>query len=112
MSDNDMNELGTLKLHEVAFLLGTSEDTVIQLAIQGEVPATKIDESWIFLNEDVIAFLRTRIKKDTAERRASSINDASAASANAPRPVRRRKPIPSPEELQALATAHGIILPD
>nr|WP_307727931.1 helix-turn-helix domain-containing protein [Massilia terrae] len=55
----------------VAALFGAEPETVAQYARTGELPGTRIGKGWIFLREDALAFLRQRIARDTAVRRAA-----------------------------------------
>jgi hypothetical protein len=41
----------------------------LQFARRDELPGTHIGKSWVFLREDVIAFLKNQIAKDTEQRR-------------------------------------------
>lgn len=59
----------TMDLTAVAAYLGARVDTVAQLARKGELPGAQIGKGWIFLREDVLAFLRNRIAQETEGRR-------------------------------------------
>ena len=59
----------TLDIAEAAALLRAEAETIMQLARKGVLPGTRIGKSWVFLREDVIAFLKEQISKDTEERR-------------------------------------------
>lgn len=59
----------TLDIAEAAALLRAEAETIMQLARKGALPGTRIGKSWVFLREDVIAFLKEQISKDTEERR-------------------------------------------
>lgn len=61
----------TLDLESVAALFQAEPDTVAQYARTGELPGTRIGKGWIFLREDALAFLRERIARDTAARKAA-----------------------------------------
>jgi hypothetical protein len=65
-----MNLDETMDLAAVAALLQADPETIAQYARTGELPGTRIGKGWIFLWEDVLAFLRQRIAADTAARRA------------------------------------------
>jgi hypothetical protein len=60
----------TMDLEAVAAFLHAEPATIAQCARTGELPGTHIGKGWVFLREDVLAFLRQRIAADTAERRA------------------------------------------
>ena len=60
-----------LDLQGVAALFKAEPETVAQYARTGELPGTKMGKSWVFLRDDVIAFLRQRILQETEMRRGS-----------------------------------------
>lgn len=59
----------TLDLQGVAALFRAEPETIAQYARSGELPGTKMGKSWVFLRDDVLAFLRERILQETQERR-------------------------------------------
>lgn len=59
----------TMDLPTVAEYLGAKAETISQLARKGELPGAQIGKGWIFLREDVLAFLRNRIAAETEARR-------------------------------------------
>lgn len=64
-----MDNPDTLNVVQAAALLFADTDTVLLLARQGTLPGTKIGKCWVFLREDILEFLRRRIRQDTDERR-------------------------------------------
>jgi excisionase family DNA binding protein len=64
-----MDNPDTLNVTQAAALLFADTDTVLLLARQGALPGTKIGKCWVFLREDILEFLRRRIRQDTDERR-------------------------------------------
>lgn len=64
-----MNTADTLNAAQAAEILFADTDTVLELARQGMLPGTKIGKCWVFLRDDVLAFLRARIEEDTKARR-------------------------------------------
>lgn len=102
---NDASEI--LGLDEVAALFRAEPETVAHYARTGELPGTRIGKRWVFLKEDAMAFLRERIRRDTAARRtmrghtghrASLSDDESRTDAlllpPSPRPKSRRRTLP------------------
>lgn len=67
--DPTMMSNETMDLPTVAEYLGAKTETISQLARRGELPGAQIGKGWIFLREDVLAFLRTRIAAETEARR-------------------------------------------
>ena len=61
----------TLDLQGVAALFKAEPETIAQYARTGELPGTKMGKSWVFLRDDVSAFLRQRIVEETEMRRGS-----------------------------------------
>jgi hypothetical protein len=88
----------TMDLDAVAVFLHAEPATVAQCARTGELPGTRIGKGWVFLREDVLAFLRQRIAADTAERRAKQ-NPPSLGSVSkiATSPARRQRRAVIPE---------------
>ena len=82
----------TLGVEEVVGLMRTETATVMQFARRGELPGTRIGNSWLFLREDVMAFLRTRIATDTEARGRQTSNSILAVSVPPVRDGRRKAP--------------------
>lgn len=89
-----MNADITLDTTEVAALLRAESETVLQLARSGELPGARIGKSWVFLREDVMAFLKDRISRDTADRRHQHASIAPFAVAFPARKASRRTVLP------------------
>ena len=51
--------MGTLDLQEAAALLKIHPQTLLQKARVGEIPAAKPGKCWVFIEEDLIAWLRS-----------------------------------------------------
>lgn len=64
-----MDVAETLNAAQAAALLFVDTETVLMLARQGELPGAKIGKPWVFLREDVLNYLRSRVAQDTSERR-------------------------------------------
>jgi excisionase family DNA binding protein len=60
----EMRPTQLLSTHEVAIRLGIAEDTVIRLAQDGTLPASKMDGTYWFLPEDVAAYADTHPDAD------------------------------------------------
>lgn len=50
----------TLKLAEAAKFLGAHKETIRRMAVRGELPAVKIGRSWIFIEQDLVAYIQTK----------------------------------------------------
>lgn len=55
-----------------AALLNVSDSVVLELAQTGRLKGAKVGIRWVFLEEDVAAFLRAEIDRQTASRRAEA----------------------------------------
>lgn len=88
----------TLDLAQAAAMLFAEPETVSKLARCGELPGTQVGKGWVFMRDDVLAFLRIRIARDTEQRRRKSEAVGTALAIAAPaRPSRRRKPPELPQ---------------
>jgi excisionase family DNA binding protein len=86
------NQGETVNAEQAAALMFAESETVLELARSGTLPGTKIGKSWVFLREDVLTFLRQRVREDTAERlRLLDARKNPAAVLLEPRPKRRRR---------------------
>lgn len=81
----------TLGVEEAAALLRAETSTVMQFARRGDLPGTRIGKGWVFLREDVIAFLRQQIANDTQDRRQQAARTIAAVAFTAPQRSRRTK---------------------
>ncbi|MGZ8302849.1 MAG: helix-turn-helix domain-containing protein [Telluria sp.] len=81
----------TLGVEEAAALLRAETSTVMQFARRGDLPGTRIGKGWVFLREDVIAFLRQQIASDTQGRRQQASRTIVAVAVTPPRSARRSK---------------------
>lgn len=106
-----MNTMGTLDIYEVASALKTDEHSGDQLAALGEIPAAKISNRWIFLQDDVLTFIRGRIEIETAERRKAAAERSAGGRGSASRRRSRERNERLLEEMKALSLAHGLPMP-
>lgn len=63
----------------------------MQFARRGELPGTRIGKSWVFLREDVIAFVRQHILADTRACRLQASGGLIAVTITRPVKTRRCK---------------------
>ena len=59
----------TMNQAEAEELLNVSETSLMALVRAGEIPAAKISMSWVFMTEDLLKYLRTQVKEQTAIRK-------------------------------------------
>lgn len=88
-----MNEDITLNAEGAAALLHAESETVMQFARRGELPGTRIGKCWVFMRDDVIAFLRKQISNDTEAR--LRLSAARAAISVRLKPRSRRRILPA-----------------
>ncbi|MFO2970995.1 helix-turn-helix domain-containing protein [Legionella pneumophila serogroup 10] len=50
----------TLTIEQAAQCLRVHKETIRRMAFNGEVPAVKIGRSWVFIEEDLAAFIRSK----------------------------------------------------
>ncbi|WP_420475252.1 helix-turn-helix domain-containing protein [Noviherbaspirillum sp. ST9] len=89
----------TLDVAEAAALLRAESETIMQLARKGALPGTRIGKSWVFLREDVIAFLKEQVTKDTEERRRRNAQTSARAVVVATPRKSRRTVLPALPDL-------------
>ena len=58
----------TLNLTEAADMLKVHENTVLDLVSSGDVPGAKIGRAWVFLDDDLFAYVRKQINQQSANR--------------------------------------------
>lgn len=60
----------THTLESAAEFMGCSKDALMDLANIGAVPAAKIaGRSWVFIEDDLVAYLKEQVRQQTEERR-------------------------------------------
>ncbi|MCA8121214.1 helix-turn-helix domain-containing protein [Burkholderia cepacia] len=58
----------TFDLQECADFLKVDRTTAMKLAQQGDIVGARIGRAWVFLEDDVVAFLREQAQQQTLER--------------------------------------------
>lgn len=58
----------TFDLQECADFLKVDRTTAMKLAQQGNIVGARIGRAWVFLEDDVVAFLREQAQRQTLER--------------------------------------------
>ncbi len=58
----------TLNLLECAEFLKIERVYAMKLAGEGKLPGAKIGKAWVFLEEDLVAYLRTKVREQTEAR--------------------------------------------
>lgn len=53
----------TLNILEAAKLLGVHKETIRRMASSGQLPGVKIGRSWIFIEQDLVMYIRSQYAK-------------------------------------------------
>lgn len=96
----------TYDLIECADLLKVDRNTILKIAATGELPGAKIGRAWVFLEDDVLSFLRKKVQEQSNARLQGAFEpeaDEKLAKAVARqfsipdprRPGRKARPLPS-----------------
>jgi excisionase family DNA binding protein len=62
----------TLDLSECADFLKIDRTTALRLAGEGELPGAKIGRAWVFLEEDLVEYLRAKAREQARQRLAET----------------------------------------
>jgi excisionase family DNA binding protein len=101
--------LDTLDILECAEFLKVDRTTALELAGKGELPGAKIGRAWVFLRDDLVEYLRVKVRTQQRQRQidvdVKQGLDRSAAQAKTKllssqlRPGRKRRPLPTLDDL-------------
>ncbi|WP_186155036.1 helix-turn-helix domain-containing protein [Burkholderia gladioli] len=80
----------TLDLLEAAELLKIDRTTMLDLVNKGDVQGAKIGRAWVFLEDDVVAYLRAQVQIQTQNRIEQIRAGSPAADARADRAIRKQ----------------------
>jgi len=92
----------TYDVDEAADFLKIDRETARILAAGGSLPGAKVGRSWVFLETDLIEFLKDRVRQQTSERRAEEAARSElqgTIQAYRGRTTPRRRPLPQLPEL-------------
>ena len=59
----------TYDINETADFLKVDRATALDLAGSGELPGAKIGRAWVFLESDLVEYLRDKVRRQTTERK-------------------------------------------
>lgn len=99
----------TYDILEAAEFLKVDRTTALELASSGDLPGAKVGRAWVFLECDLVDYLRDRVRRQTNERREiAQVRSARRSEPDGePRPRRgRRRSLPSLEVKE-----HGGVTP-
>jgi excisionase family DNA binding protein len=99
--------MNTYDIAEAADFLKVDRTTVLELAGLGELPGAKVGRAWVFLESDLVDYLRDRVRRQTNERREAAALRSSRPDANRHTSTGRR--IQSRRTLPQLPEVNGEI---
>ncbi|NIE83763.1 helix-turn-helix domain-containing protein [Burkholderia sp. Cy-647] len=79
----------TLDLLECAEFLKIDRTTMLDLVNRGDIQGAKIGRAWVFLEDDVVAYLRAQVQIQTQNRIEQIHTGSPAADARADRAIRK-----------------------
>lgn len=89
----------TYDINEAADFLKVDRTTALELAGRGELPGARVGRAWVFMEADLVEYLRDAVRRQTNRRREQSSamqqDSQSVAVSDALRQRGRRKPVPS-----------------
>jgi excisionase family DNA binding protein len=96
----------TYDINETADFLKVDRSTALELAGTGEIPGAKVGRSWVFLENDLVEYLRDTVRRQTDLRREQSNStqrkNTRIEAPDNPAKRGRRQPIPSLPTVQPL----------
>jgi excisionase family DNA binding protein len=98
----------TYDINEAADFLKVDRSTALELASAGTLPGAKVGRAWVFMEEELVAYLRDITRKQTQARRAhAEATQVIDRVVREPTPRRRgrRRPLPALPELSSQITA-------
>ena len=87
-------EMRTLNLIETAEFLKINGKTAQEMAAKGDLPGCKIGRSWVFLEDDLVTYLREQVdiqRQERLERFSESANDSTEIESPPPKPETSRQ---------------------
>ena len=63
----------TFDIDECADFLKVDRNTALKLAQQGDLPGAKIGRAWVFLEDDMVEYLRVRVRQQMTERQNDNV---------------------------------------
>ena len=98
----------TYDINEAADFLKVDRSTALDLANLGSLPGAKVGRAWVFLEDELIAYLRDITRKQTQVRRANAeAAQCLQRTEREPKPLQRtrRRPVPELPELGIQVTS-------
>lgn len=84
----------TLNLEDCAAFLKIDPSTAQKLAARGELPGAKIGRAWVFLEDDLVAYLRSKVHAQMSERKIATTPTKAVYVGSPKRRSQRKRPLP------------------
>ncbi|HAU0262587.1 TPA: helix-turn-helix domain-containing protein [Legionella pneumophila] len=59
--------MNTLNIEEASKFLGAHRETIRRMAASGELPGVKIGRSWVFIEQDLVMYMRNKYSSDASQ---------------------------------------------
>jgi excisionase family DNA binding protein len=108
----DLSMMKTYDIIEAAEFLKVDRTTALELAGLGELPGAKIGRAWVFMESDLVDYLRDKVRRQTNQRREDQdvrqrISDPPRADRTGQKRHRRREVPRLPESADAGVTGES-----
>ncbi|MFT4064387.1 helix-turn-helix domain-containing protein [Paraburkholderia sp.] len=81
----------TFDIDECADFLKVDRNTALKLAQRGDLPGARIGRAWVFLEDDIVEYLRVRVRQQMVERQNDNVVDEALRAS-----IEKTPPTPSP----------------
>jgi excisionase family DNA binding protein len=81
----------TFDIDECADFLKVDRNTALKLAQQGDLPGARIGRAWVFLEDDIVEYLRVRVRQQMAARISDNVIETGLQAS-----LEKTPPTPSP----------------
>jgi excisionase family DNA binding protein len=96
----------TFDIDECADFLKVDRNTALKLAQQGDLPGARIGRAWVFLEDDIVEYLRVRVRQQMVARQNDNVIEKGFASSAGKTP-----PTPSPLLMKRQHKGRARVLP-
>jgi excisionase family DNA binding protein len=107
--------MNTYDIAEAADFLKVDRTTVLELAGLGELPGAKVGRAWVFLESDLVEYLRDRVRRQTNERREAAALQSSRPGADrhtgSGRRIQNRRTLPQLPEVHGEIASAEVRIP-
>jgi excisionase family DNA binding protein len=97
----------TFDIDECADFLKVDRNTALKLAQQGDLPGARIGRAWVFLEDDIVEYLRVRVRQQMTERQNDNVIEKGLKAS-----LETTAKTPSPLLMRRQAKGRGRVLPE